>query len=172
MLYWAALTAILLLGSAVQAEETDMEKLNVNLGFSQVPDNYTCKGSDISPRIVVGGMNAVSMAVTVVDVDAPSGIFTHWLAWNIPPTELIPEAIPQGAKVTSPIQAVQGTNSFGKIGYAGPCPPPGKPHRYFFRVYGLDSLLDLQPGADRQSLENAMKGHVLKQGEAMATYQR
>ena len=78
----------------------------------------------------------------------------------------------QEDNVTAPIQVVQGTNSFGKIGYAGPCPPSGKPHRYFFRVYGLDRVLDLQSGADLQSLENAMKGHILQQGEAMATYQR
>lgn len=166
---WAV---IILSVSTIHAEVTNINKVDVFLGFSQVPDNHTCKGADISPRIVVHGLNAVSVAVIVVDVDAPSGIFTHWLAWNIPPTELIPEAIPKKANVTTPVQAVQGTNSFGKIGYVGPCPPPGKPHRYLFRVYGLDRVLDLQPGADRASLENAMKGRVLQEGEARATYQR
>ena len=167
-----ALAVTILFISNIQAEETNMKNLEVNLGFSQIPDNYTCKGADISPRIEVRGLNAVSVAVAVVDIDAPSGIFTHWIAWNIPPTESIPQAIPKKAKVTAPIQAVQGTNSFGKIGYAGPCPPPGRLHRYSFRVYGLDRVLDLQPGADLQSLESAMSGHVLQQGEATATYQR
>lgn len=166
------LAVTILFISNIQAEETNMKTLEVNLGFSQVPDNFTCRGADISPRIEVRGLNAVSMAVVVVDMDAPSGIFTHWIAWNIPPTDLIPQAIPKKARVTAPVQAVQGTNSFGKIGYAGPCPPPGRKHRYSFRVFGLDRVLDLQPGADRQSLESALSGHVLQQGEAMASYQR
>ncbi|MDM7938853.1 MAG: YbhB/YbcL family Raf kinase inhibitor-like protein [Methanothrix sp.] len=168
----AALSAILILVSAVWAEEIAMKSIKVNLGFEKVPDVHTCQGEDISPKIEVLELNATSMAVIVDDPDAPSGTFTHWLIWNIPPTEVIPEAIPNNATIKKPIQAVQGRNSFGEIGYAGPCPPPGKPHRYFFRVFGLDSMLDLRPGATRQDLEKAMKGHVLAQGEAMATYGR
>jgi len=168
----AALSAILILVSAVWAEEIAMKSIKVNLAFEKVPDVHTCQGEDISPKIEVLELNATSMAVIVDDPDAPSGTFTHWLIWNIPPTEVIPEAIPNNATIKKPIQAVQGRNSFGEIGYAGPCPPPGKPHRYFFRVFGLDSMLDLRPGATRQDLEEAMKGHVLAQGEAMATYGR
>ena len=112
------------------------------------------------------------MAVIVDDPDAAGGSFTHWIIWNIPPMDVIPGAIPKNATVNKPISALQGMTSFGEVGYGGPCPPPGKPHRYFFRVFGLDRMLDLGPGASRQDLEKAMVGHVLQKGEAMATYGR
>ena len=85
---------------------------------------------------------------------------------------LIPSGMPNNPEITAPLKAIPGSNSFGKIGYMGPCPPKGKPHRYYFRIYRLDRMLDLYPGANRKELENAMKGHILQQGEAMATYQR
>lgn len=157
--------------SAVQAGETDMKNLEVNLGFTQVPDEYTCEGRDISPEIRIQGLNATSIAVILDDPDAVGG-FTHWTIWNIPPMAVIPGAIPRNATVKKPISALQGMTSAGEVGYTGPCPPPGKPHRYFFRVFGLDRMLDLGPGASRQDLEKAMQGHVLQQGEAMATYGR
>jgi len=168
----AVLAVVFLFISAIHAEEKDMQKLDVNLGFEQIPDENTCEGKNISPMMEVRGLNATSMAVTVVDPDAPSGVFTHWVIWNVPPMEIIPEGIPGSATVTKPISAVQGKNSFGKIGYLGPCPPPGNPHRYLFSVYGLDKMLDLQPGASRQDLEKAMDGHILQKGEAIATYGR
>jgi len=158
--------------SAAYAEEMEMENLDIHLGFSQVPDDHTCEGRNVSPRIEVHGLNATSMAVIVEDKDAPSGVFTHWIIWNILPVDVIPEGIPNNAAITKPIQAVQGQNSFGKVGYLGPCPPPGRPHRYFFWVFGLDIMLDLQAGASRQRLERAMAGHVLQKGMAMATYGR
>ena len=158
--------------TAVQAGEITMKNLEVNLGFTRVPDEYTCEGKDISPEIGIQGLNATSLAMIVDDPDAPGGTFTHWLIWNIPPMAMIPGAIPRNATVKKPISALQGTTSFGEVGYGGPCPPSGKPHRYFFRVFGLDRMLDLGPGASRQDLEKAMLGHVLQQGEAMATYGR
>ena len=106
------------------------------------------------------------------DPDAPRGTFTHWVIWNILPANVISGDIPNVNNVNTPIEAVQGINSAGKIGYFGPCPPPGKPHRYFLKVYGLDTMLDLKPGSNKSALENAMKEHVLLQGEAMATYHR
>jgi Raf kinase inhibitor-like YbhB/YbcL family protein len=108
----------------------------------------------------------------VDDTDAPSGAFVHWIIWNIPPLEEVPEGIPRVPSLTSPFKASQGRNDFGKVGYNGPCPPPGRPHRYHFRVYGLGKMLDLQPGASRQALERAMQGHIVQQGEAVATYGR
>lgn len=149
-----------------------MKNLQVNLGFDQVPDDHTCEGKNISPRIEVGGVNATSMAVIVDDPDASSGAFTHWIMWNIEPAEVIPEAIPTALSVAKPIKALQGKNDFGRIGYLGPCPPPGRPHRYVFRIFGLDRMLDLEPGSTRRALETAMKGHVLQQGEAVATFGR
>ncbi len=149
-----------------------MEKLEVMLGFSEIPDDFTCEGRNISPQIEVKGLDAVSMAVVIEDPDSPSGAFTHWIIWNIEPIEVIPEGIPRNATVTSPIKADQGTNNFGQVGYLGPCPPAGKPHRYVFRVYGLDKMLDLRPGANRRELEAAMKGHIIQQGMAVAMYGR
>lgn len=149
-----------------------MKDLDIDLGFSIMPAEHTCDGRNISPKIVIRGLDAISLAVVVVDPDAPSGSFTHWVAWNIPPSAEIPEGIPNTPTVARPVQAAQGRNSFGKIGYMGPCPPPGRPHRYIFRVYGLDTMLDLRPGATRQELERAVSGHILQQGEAIATYGR
>lgn len=149
--------------------EVDME---VKLGFEQFPDGYTCEGKDISPQIVIKGVNATSLAMIMDDPDAPIGTYTHWIIWNMPPIEVIPEDFPKNATVLEPFHAFQGNNSAGEIGYLGPCPPPGKSHRYFFRLYGLDTMLDLQPNASRQDLEEAMQGHVMQKGEAMATYRR
>jgi Raf kinase inhibitor-like YbhB/YbcL family protein len=84
----------------------------------------------------------------------------------------VPADIPNDPTLVKPIKAVQGSNTAGKIGYMGPCPPKGKPHRYYFKVYGLDKMLNLKPGATKSDLENAMKGHISQQGEAMATYGR
>ena len=158
--------------TAVQGGEVTMKNIEVKLGFTRVPDEYTCEGLDISPEIGIQGLNATSIAVILDDPDAPGGTFTHWVIWNIPPMAVIPGAIPRNATVKKPIPALQGMTSAGEVGYTGPCPPPGKPHRYFFRVFGLDRMLDLRPGASRQDLEKAMQGHVLQQGEAMATFGR
>lgn len=146
--------------------------MNVTLAFDQFPDEYTCVGNDTSPLIEIEGVNATSLAMIMDDPDAPVGVYTHWLIWNMPPVDVIPGNFPRDAAVEEPFGALQGNNSAGEIGYLGPCPPPGKPHRYFFRIYGLDAVLDLQPGASRQDLEKAMQGHVLQKGEAMATYER
>ena len=146
-----------------------MKSLIVKLGFDRVPDENTCQGLDVSPMIEIGGLNATSLAVIVDDPDAPSAVFTHWLIWNIPPINVIPGAITKKATINEPFIAMQGTNDFGEIGYSGPCPPSGKPHRYFFRVFGLDRMLDLPAGAFAADLKKAMKGHVIQKGEAMAT---
>lgn len=168
----AAIILALLLPAAIQAEETDMKSIVVKLGFDRVPDESTCQGADVSPKIEIQGINATSLAVIVDDPDAPSAVFTHWLIWNIPPTETIPRAIEKTANIDEPFAAVQGINDFGEIGYSGPCPPPGKPHRYFFRVFGLDRMLDLPAGASANDLKKAMQGHVVKKGEAVATFGR
>lgn len=168
----AAVAFALLLLAAVQAEETDMKSITVKLGFDRVPDESTCQGADVSPEIEIDGLNATSLAVIVEDPDAPSAVFTHWIIWNIPPRNIIPRAIEKTANIDKPFTALQGTNDFGEIGYSGPCPPPGKPHRYFFRVFGLDRMLDLPAGASATELTRAIEGHVIQKGEAIATYGR
>ncbi len=148
--------------------------LVIKLDFDVFPEKYTCDGEDISPAIHIEGLGdeVKSIAIIMDDPDAPFRTFTHWLIWNIEPTDTIPENILKNGVVNEPIKAKQGINDFGRIGYGGPCPPPGKPHRYIFHVYALDTMLELEEGADRKSLEKAMEGHVLQYGEAMAKYGR
>jgi hypothetical protein len=167
---------------APQAEKTpektpkSMQKVTVQIEFSTFPKKYTCDGADISPEIKISGVaeNAKSLAIILDDPDAPIGTFTHWIVWNIPASKevVIPEAFPKDSVVEKPLKAVQGVNDFRKVGYGGPCPPPGKPHRYFFKVYVLNDELDLKLKAKRKDLERAMEGKVIQYGEVMATYGR
>lgn len=154
------------------AEGENANGLVVKLSFDQFPLRYTCDGEDLSPEIQIQGLNSTSMAIIAEDPDAPSGTFTHWTIWNIPPVDTIPEGISKKAILTHPISARQGKNDFGEIGYAGPCPPAGKPHRYFFRVFGLDTMLELKEGSSSGDLKAAMQGHVLQEAVAIASYGR
>ena len=131
-----------------------------------IPSKFTCDGGDSSPplRIAEIPSGAKTLALVVDDPDAPSGVFTHWIVWNISPQT---NAIAEG----SAPQGVQGTNDFGKSGYGGPCPPSGT-HRYYFKIFALDRELDLPPGTKRSQLDAAMKGHVVAQGELMGRYSR
>ena len=129
-----------------------------------IPSKFTCDGSDTSPPLQITGVpsGAKSLVLIADDPDAPGGLFTHWLVWNIPPqTNSIAEGnAPKG---------VQGANDFGKTGYRGPCPPPGT-HRYSFKVFALDRELELRSGAKRSQVDAAMKGHVIAQGELVGRY--
>jgi Raf kinase inhibitor-like YbhB/YbcL family protein len=140
---------------------------------AEIPNANTCQGPDVSPLLtwIDNPPQTQSFALIVDDPDAPAGTWIHWVMWNIPPaTHLLPENVPRSARLQS--GALQGRNDFGKTGYNGPCPPPGKTHRYFFRLYALDASLTLQPGATRQELDAAMKGHILGKAEHMGTYRR
>ena len=153
-----------------------MEELKVRISVKILPSDYSCDGEDRSPEIGIGGVNTTitkSLVVLVNDPDAPGGGgFVHWIAWDIELVRMIPEKIPKTAEVTFPVRAVQGTNSFGKIGYSGPCPPHGQTHRYFFKVYGLDTMLNLAGGSTKDQLIQAMKGHIVQYGETFVTYGR
>ena len=129
-----------------------------------IPPKFTCDGGDSSPplRIAEIPSGAKTLALVVDDPDAPSGLFTHWIVWNISPQT---NAIAEG----SAPQGVQGTNDFGKSGYGGPCPPSGT-HRYYFKIFALDQTLDLRSGAKRQELDKAMSGHVIAEGQLMGRY--
>lgn len=140
----------------------------------KIPGEYTCTGNNISPKIIWDDLpeKTKSLVLIVDDPDAPVGNWTHWLAYNIPAnTRGLPPAIPPKMKLDSGI--LQGKNDFRKIGYGGPCPPQGHgPHRYFFRLYALDEILNLKPGAEKEELERAMTGHILDQAEIMGQYER
>ena len=129
-----------------------------------IPSEYTCDGKDINPPLEVENIpdGTKSLALIMEDPDAPRGTFDHWLVWNISPNEAI-------AEQTNP--GISGTNDFGKTGYGGPCPPSGV-HRYFFKVYALDTKLELLAGADKKTLLETMNGHILSEGEIMGLYQR
>ena len=129
-----------------------------------IPSKFTCDGSDTSPPLQITGVpsEAKSLVLIADDPDAPGGLFTHWLVWNIPPQT---NSIAEG----SAPKGVQGTNDFGKSGYRGPCPPPGT-HRYAFKVFALDRELDLRSGAKRGQVDGAMKGHIIAQGELVGRY--
>ena len=131
-----------------------------------IPSKFTCDGSDTSPPLQITGVpsEAKSLVLIADDPDAPSGLFTHWLIWNIPPQT---NSISEG----SAPKGVHGINDFGKPDYKGPCPPPGT-HRYSFKIYALDRELDLRGGAKRSQLDAAMKGHVVAQGVLVGRYAR
>ncbi len=139
----------------------------------EFPKRNTCDGEDRSPELSWSDVpqGTKSLALIVDDPDAPGGTFTHWIAWDIPASA---KQLGEGQPKTESLAGGgrQGRNDFGKTGYGGPCPPPGKPHRYFFRLYALDGVLDLKAGARRSELERAMRGHVRAQGELMGRYGR
>jgi hypothetical protein len=113
----------------------------------------------------------MSFALICEDPDAPMGTFVHWVIWNIPGKS---GGMVGGiqAENSLPDGSCQGQTTAGEMGYRGPCPPPGKPHRYFFRLYALDSMLDLRPGADKTQVENVMQTHILAETELMGLYSR
>ena len=138
-----------------------------------IPRAHTCEGEDLSPPLSWTGipMERRSLALICDDPDAPRGTWVHWVLYNLPgeTVELSPgvPAVPE-----LPSGARQGRNDSGEIGYSGPCPPPGKPHRYHFRLYALDIMLSLPHGVSRAELEQAMADHILAQGALMGIYQR
>jgi len=140
---------------------------------SDIPRAFTCEGEDRSPELEWSGIpeGTQSFALIADDPDAPAGTWVHWVIFNIPPTtqELKPgvekkDQLPDGTR--------QGQNDFRKIGYNGPCPPPGRPHRYFFRLYALNSKLTLPAGTSKSDLERAMEGHVVAHAEWVGRYRR
>jgi len=137
-----------------------------------IPRRYTCDGSNDSPNLhwLSTPGETRSFALVMSDPDAPIN-FTHWLAYNIPASarELAEGASAHGAM---PRGSAEGTNSFGRFGYGGPCPPAGKPHHYVFQLYALDVRLGLPPGVAREQLESAMSQHVLAEGQIVGIYQR
>ncbi len=138
-----------------------------------IPKKFTCDGPDVSPQLKWNEPPAEtqSFALIMDDPDAPVGTWVHWVLYDLPAdTGELPEGVARQEQLAS--GARQGRNDFGKIGYGGPCPPPGKPHRYFFKLYALDAKLGLKSGATKADVERAMKSHILAQAELIAKYGR
>jgi Raf kinase inhibitor-like YbhB/YbcL family protein len=138
-----------------------------------IPTDYTGDGSDLSPPLAWSGSpnGTVSFALICDDPDAPRRTWVHWVLFNLPGDC---RGLDKGfATASQHSQGVlQGKNDFGAVGYGGPAPPPGKPHRYFFKLYALDILLPLSSGATKDQVLTAMKGHVLAEAQLMGKYQR
>ena len=133
---------------------------------AQIPSEFTCDGSDLSPPLSISDVpaNAKSLVLISDDPDAPVGTWDHWVVFNIPAST---KEIPKGAEP----KGNGGKNSWGRTDYGGPCPPSGT-HRYFFKLYALDTILNLPQGATKKDIENAMQGHIIAKTELMGTYKR
>jgi hypothetical protein len=145
-----------------------MKELNIKSSAFEhnglIPRKYTCDGEDVNPPITIENIpeGTQSLALTIDDPDAPMGTWDHWVVWNVPPKKEINE---------NEVPGVEGINDFGKHSYGGPCPPSGT-HRYFFKVYALDTKLNLNANSRKKDAEKAMQGHVLAKGELVGRYSR
>lgn len=133
----------------------------------RIPSEYTCDGQDLAPQLTISDVpeNAKSLVLIVDDPDAPSGTWVHWLLYNIPTNTTVINAN------NLPIEAKQGMTDFGRASWGGPCPPSGT-HRYFFKLYAIDTILDLPEGATKTQLEQAIQDHIIEKAELIGLYKR
>lgn len=137
-----------------------------------IPKEFTCDGPDVSPALewAESPAGTKSFALILDDPDAPSGTWVHWVLYDLPgEARKLDEDVAKDRQL--PDGARQGRNDFGKIGYNGPCPPRGNPHRYFFKLYALDRMIKIKAGASKAQLERAMKGHILGEAEFVGQFQ-
>lgn len=176
ILLFALIIAPTLFSKAAPAKGTDLAFQVASAAFSagqMIPKQFTCDGDDVSPELSWkdAPAGAKSFALIMDDPDAPAGTWVHWVLYNLPANaKELPEGVAKQEQL--PDGSVQGRNDFRKIGYGGPCPPAGKPHRYFFKLYALDGKLDLKAGASKADVERAMKGHVLGGAHLIGRYGR
>ena len=162
--------------TAEESEEVEMDFILTSSAFKEgepIPARYTCEGENLSPHLTWVGVpdGTVSFLLIVDDPDAPAGVFTHWVLFNIPSSisELEEGA---GNQVKTTIGALHGKNDMNKNMYGGPCPPSGKPHHYQFTLYALDTTLDLAEGVTKKQALAAIEGHVLAQSTLTGTFKR
>jgi Raf kinase inhibitor-like YbhB/YbcL family protein len=138
-----------------------------------IPKQFTCDGPDLSPALEWSGAppNTRSFSLLVDDPDAPAGTWVHWVLYDLPAeTNQLAEGVPKDEQLSN--GARQGKNDFRRIGYGGPCPPPGRAHRYFFKLYALDASLNLNAGASKADVEKTMAGRILAQATLMGRYKK
>ena len=138
-----------------------------------IPKQFTCQGADLSPALEWSAppSGTQSLALIADDPDAPVGTWVHWVAFDLPGSlRSLPQGVPKKEQLADGTR--QGQNDFGRTGYGGPCPPAGKVHRYFFKIYALDTKLNLPSSATKKDVERAMQNHVLAEGEYMGRYSR
>jgi Raf kinase inhibitor-like YbhB/YbcL family protein len=184
--YWSATAAVLALTLALLLASRSIAfpaRLAPSLQFAistpsfadggDIAKKFTCDGADVSPQLAWTDPPAgtLTFALLTDDPDAPVGNWNHWTMWNLPPNlRGLPEGVPRKRRL--PDGSQQGENDFAKPGYNGPCPPPGDPHRYYFKLFALDVKLALKPRAGKKELEAAMKQHILAHAEWMGRYGR
>jgi len=171
ILIFLSIAIILIIALFIHQKSFIQKNLNNNMKISSVfknneniPVKYTCKAEDISPPFQISDLpeNTKSLVLIIDDPDAPSGLFTHWIVFNIMPTDTIEE---------NSVPGLQGKNDFQKLEYKGPCPPSGT-HHYHFKLYALDSELPLSEGASRQEIEKQMKEHILDKAEIVGLFSK
>jgi len=169
--------ALLAAASAVAADAAGKDGMQlISEAFKEgaaIPGKYTCDGRNVSPPLKWSGVpaNAKGLALIADDPDAPVGTWVHWVLFDLPAgVSQLPEDVAKSQHL--PAGGKQGLNDFKHLGYGGPCPPAGKPHRYFFKLYALDATLDLKPAATKAEVEQAMANHIVAQAQLMGTYKR
>ncbi len=165
LLYFLAAMPIALFSNVMEVTSMKIESPSFK-NNETIPRHYTCEGEDLIPPLEFSDLptNTKSLAIIVDDPDAPMGTFVHWVAWNFKPNI---SSIEEGT-----IGPMEGRNDFGQYSYRGPCPPPGKPHRYFFKLYALDTVIELPEGAAKEELLRAMEGHIIDQAELIGIFER
>jgi Raf kinase inhibitor-like YbhB/YbcL family protein len=163
-------------GGSATAKEKSMSFQVTSSAFAEgqsIPKKHTCDDKDVSPPLKWSGAPVLTQSFALIadDPDAPVGTWVHWVLYDVPAaTSELAEGVDRSQQL--PSGARQGINDFHRVGYGGPCPPPGKPHRYFFKLYALDQVPGLKAGATKKELLKAMEGHVLAEAQLMGTYQR
>jgi Raf kinase inhibitor-like YbhB/YbcL family protein len=171
------LAVVLSLAFAIAGARGTMAFELTSAAFSQnqtIPAKYTCDGADISPPLAWKDppQGTKSFALVCEDPDAPLGTWVHWILWDAPATaQGLPESLPKTPTLDD--GARQGPNDFKRVGYGGPCPPPGHgPHRYIFKLHAIDSVLGVAPGSNKAALEKALTGHTLGRADLIGHYER
>ena len=179
------LFVVLLGGPAIGEESNEKEGRTVAMKITSaafaangaIPAKHTCDGEDLSPALAWSGVpeETESLALIMDDPDAPPGTWVHWVLYDLPAdASVLPEGLAKKERLDSGAAhgACWGVKSFSRVGYHGPCPPPGSAHRYYFKLYALDKRLGLAPRATKAEVLKAMEGHVLAEGQLIGTYQR
>jgi len=178
-IFAAALLGCLLTAVGADNSQTNGVPMKIQItttAFAEgqpIPEKHAFENKDLSPALQWSGVPpaAKSLALICDDPDAPMGTWVHWVIYDLPPTTSgLPEGLAKSVELPDGVK--QGVNDYKKTGYGGPCPPPGKPHRYFFKLYALDAMTGLKAGVTKKDLLKAMEGHVLAEGQLMGTFQR
>ncbi len=175
-------SALFVLAAKNAASQTGRLQITSSaFGHNQtIPKEYTCQGADVNPPLDIRNIpaGAKSLVLIMDDPDAPMGTWVHWTVWNITThiTEIPESSVPNHApwdpnSPATPLPAIQGVTSFGRSGYGGPCPPSGT-HRYFFKLYAIDTTLTLPSAASKKALEKAIEGHILDETQLIGLYQK